>query len=137
MFKYLICTMLLGAILSHITFIVYPSMTIRPIIEVKNITDFLLNFTYKTDTPASNCLPSMHCVYCFITAFYIAKCKNLNIKYRILILTISFFIVLSTLFIRQHVIEDVLLSLIYTIIVLIIVYLNRNIINKIFTKLKF
>lgn len=134
-FKYLIVTMLLGALISHITFVIYPSMIIRPDIVVNNLTDWLLDFTYRTDTPAVNCLPSMHCVYCFVTSFYILKCKKLNIKYRSLIITISMLIVLSTLFIRQHIIEDVILSLIYSTIVIIIVYLSRKNIDKLFKKI--
>ena len=134
-FKYLIVTMLLGALLSHITFVIYPSMIIRPDIIVNNITDWILDFTYRTDTPAVNCLPSMHCVYCFVTSFYILKCNKINIKYRSLIVTISMLIVLSTLLIKQHIIEDVILSLIYTTIVIIFVYLNRKNIDKLFKKI--
>ena len=77
----------------------------------------------------------MHCVYCFVTSFYILKCNKINIKYRSLIVTISMLIVLSTLLIKQHIIEDVILSLIYTTIVIIIVYLNRKNIDKLFKKI--
>ncbi len=134
-FKYLIVSMLLGALMSHITFLIYPSMVERPIISVKNITDFILYITYKTDTPAVNCLPSMHCVYCFITSYFIYKCSNLKTKYKALIITYSMLIVLSTLFIKQHVIEDVILAFIYVVIVIIIVNLSKEKINKTFKKI--
>ena len=78
-FKYLIVTMLIAAFLSHITFIIYPTMINRPNIEVKNIIDYILDLTYKSDTPAVNCLPSRHCVYCFIMMYYILKNKNFKI----------------------------------------------------------
>ena len=119
----IILTMILAAILANITFIVYPSMIIRPNIEVKTFTDWLIDFTYKNDTPAVNCLPSMHCVSCFIICYYISRVKNLNIKYKSLIIIYSFIIVLSTLFIKQHVIEDAILALIYTIISIIIIHI--------------
>ena len=117
-FKSLILTMLLGAFLAHITFIIYPSMIKRPVVEVKNVTDWFLNFTYKVDTPAINCLPSMHCIYCFIIIFYALICKEIDYKKRIFIIIFSLLIVASTLFIKQHVIEDVVLALIYSIIVI-------------------
>ena len=135
LFYTLIATMLTGALLSHITFLVYPSMVVRPIIEVKSFTDFILDFTYKTDTPPVNCLPSMHCVYCFVTSYYIIKCKNININKRLAIITFSFLIVLSTLFIKQHIIEDVILSFIYTIISILLVYHNKEKIIALFDKI--
>lgn len=61
-FKYLIASMILSTFIAHVTFIIYPSMVIRPTIEVNNLTDWLLDFTYKTDTPAVNCLPSVHAI---------------------------------------------------------------------------
>ena len=134
-FNYLIVTMLISALLSHLTFIIYPSMVIRPTIEVKGITDWILYITYKSDTPAVNCLPSMHCVYCFVTSFYILECKNMNIKKRFLIVGYLVLIVLSTLFIKQHIIEDIILSLIYTTIAIVIVYFNKERINKLFNKI--
>ena len=136
LFYILISTMLFSAFISQITFIAYPSMITRPTIEVHNLTDWLLDFTYKADTPAVNCLPSMHCIYCFITGFYILKCKEVSSKIRFSIITYSFLIVLSTLFTKQHIIEDVLLAIIYTIISITVIYLNKERIIKIFNKLK-
>ena len=133
MFKCLITSMIMGAIMAQITFIVYPSEIIRPTIEVKNFTDWFLNFTYTNDTPAINCLPSMHCVYCFITSYYMLKS---NVKYKYFVVFYSVLIVLSTLFTKQHIIEDVFLALIYTIIAIIIVNFNKDKIIRLFNKLK-
>lgn len=134
-FKNLITSMLLGALFAQITFIIYPTMLVRPIVEINSITDWLLNFTYKTDSPAVNCLPSLHCIYCFIIIFFITKCNNINYKKKIFIIIISLLIVISTLFTKQHIIEDIILSLIYTIIAISIVNMNKERINKIFNKL--
>ena len=133
LFKYLIATMLLGALLAQITFLIYPSQIIRPSIEVNNLTDWIIDFTYKSDNPPINCLPSMHCIYCFITSFYILKCKNF--KYRYLFIIFSFLIILSTLFVKQHILEDIILSFIYTTIAIFIVKLNKNRILNTFNKL--
>lgn len=134
-FYYLIVTMLITAFISQLTFIIYPSMIIRPDIVVNNLTDKLLDFTYKTDTPAVNCLPSMHCIYCFITSYYIVRYKNIKNKYKSLIVIYSLLIVLSTLFIKQHIIEDVILSIIYTTISILIVHFNKDKIIRLFNKL--
>ena len=127
--------MILGAIFGQITFILYPSMVIRPDIEVKTITDWLIDFTYRSDTPAVNCLPSIHCVYCFVTSYYIIQSKQLKNK-RIPIVIYSLLIVLSTVFVKQHIVEDIVLALIYTAIAIIIVKMNKDRIIKIFNKLK-
>ncbi len=118
----LIFTIIISTIMAHITFIIYPSEVLRPSIEVHNITDFILDFTYKTDTPAVNCLPSVHCLYCFNLIFYIIKCNNLKNKFKLPIVTYLILIILSTLFIYQHVIEDVVLALIYSVITIVITH---------------
>lgn len=134
-FNYVIISMLIGTFLSHITFIIYPSIIVRPTIVVNNFTDWLLDFTYRTDSPAVNCLPSMHAVYCFITSFHILKCKNLKLKFKILIVTYSMLIVASTVFIKQHVVEDLILAFIYSMIAIVFVHLNKERINQLFNKI--
>lgn len=136
-FKCLITTMLFGALLAHITYIIYPTMITRPSIEVNNLTDFILYLTYKYDTPAINCLPSMHCTYCFIVIFYISICKNINYKGKIFIVLFSLLIVLSTLFTKQHIVIDILIAFVYSVLAIIIVKLNQKRIIKLFNKLKF
>ena len=133
-FKYLITVMLLAGLLSHITFIIYPTMVLRPEINIKGLSDLVLYITYKLDTPAVNCLPSMHCVYCFATSFFILRSKEIKPKYRTLIVTISMLIVLSTMFIRQHIIEDALLALVYTAFVATIVLVNSGLVDKVYHK---
>ncbi len=133
-FKYLITVMLLAGLLSHITFIIYPTMVLRPEINIKGLSDLILYITYKLDTPAVNCLPSMHCVYCFATSFFILRSKEIKPKYRVLIVTISMLIVLSTMFIRQHIIEDALLALVYTAFVATIVLVNSGLVDKVYHK---
>ena len=134
----LIITMLISALIAHITFLIYPTMVLRPDIEVKSLTDWAVYMTYKSDTPAVNCLPSVHCLYCFVLSYYTIVCKNLKNKYKVIILIYSLLIILSTLFIRQHIIEDTILSLIYSIILIPIAYLIKDKIKnfKIFQSFK-
>ena len=134
-FKYLIAALLLGAILAQITFIAYPSMIVRPEVEVHTITDWFLKFTYDHDTPAVNCLPSMHCIYCFIVIFYLIKCRGMGHITKSLSIIFLIIIVLSTMFTKQHVLEDVILALVYSAISIAIIEFSKNKINKLYKKL--
>ena len=135
-FNTLIITMLLASLLAQLTFIAYPSMVVRPEIVVNDFTDRFVNFTYTGDYPAVNCLPSMHCVYCFITSYYLLKSKKLNYKIKIPFLSYSLLVVVSTLFIKQHVIEDVVLALVYTFVTVLVIYINQDRITDFFNKIK-
>ncbi len=129
LYKKLILTFIIGIILSLITFIIYPTIIIRPDIEIKNIIDLILNITYECDTPAVNCLPSIHCLFCFIEIYFITKTKNLKLCIKLPIIIYFILIVLSTLFIHQHILIDAIFSLIYTVISILIIkflYLQIN-----------
>ncbi len=129
-FNHLILSTFIGIILSNITFIVYPTLLPRSDITVKSISDLLLSITYKIDTPALNCLPSVHCLLCFCIMFYITFKTNLKTKYKILINIYCILIILSTLFIRQHVIIDIVVAFIYIVISITITYLFYNKLKK-------
>lgn len=122
----LVFSMGLASILAHITFISYPTVLSRPEITVNSFTDFAMYVTYKLDTPAINCLPSVHCLYCFILSYYVLILDNFKVKYKIPIVLVFMLIVASTLFTYQHIIEDVILALIYTIISILIVSIIFN-----------
>ena len=128
-------TLMLSAFIAHITFLIYPTMVIRPEnFKVETLTDWALYITYKTDTPAVNCLPSVHCLYCFIVSYYVIVSHNLKAKYKIMISIYSLLIILSTVFIAQHIVEDIILSLIYTILIIPFVYLLVKIFKKLLKK---
>ncbi len=122
----LIITMMISALLAHITFLVYPTEIVRPDINVTTLTDWALDLTYKSDTPAVNCLPSVHCLYCFVVGYFTIICKKLKTKYKVILTIYSLLIVLSTVFIKQHIIEDIILSIIYTVIMIPAAYLIKN-----------
>jgi len=107
-------------LISTVIFFFFPTTLIRGNIEVNNFTTYLLNFIYLTDTPALNCLPSMHCAVCFGFIYYSLKI-DLKWYYKVIINVLSILIILSTLLIKQHVIWDVFAALILIIIVIFIV----------------
>lgn len=127
LYKKLIFTMILGFLMSHITFIIYPSSIVRNDILVNNFIDFIIYVTYKFDNPV-NCLPSIHALVCYILIYYTLK-SNLSLKRKIILNIYLFLIILSTLFVHQHIPMDLLLALLYSIISIITI-------KKLYPKLK-
>lgn len=99
------------AIFECIMFILLPTTMNREAVNVTNISTFIVNVIYKFDTP-TNLFPSAHCGFAILFIISIFDIKKLKKKYKILVLIMSLLIVLSTLFIKQHVFIDVLGSLI-------------------------
>lgn len=122
-YKKFVCVMVIGILLSHLTFLLYPSMVIRPEIKVNNFTDLVLFLTYYFDTPAINCIPSVHCLLCYISIYYIITNKKIALQIKIPIVIYYILIILSTLFIKQHLLIDAIIALIYTCIGITIVKL--------------
>lgn len=108
-------------IIGFVIFVAFPTTVNRPEIEVKGITTWLLNTIYLLDTPSLCCLPSMHCALCFLMIIYSVSTKEMKLYKKIIITLVSILIILSTLFIKQHVIIDAVIALIITVIVIFIV----------------
>lgn len=123
---------------AFVVFCIFPTTVIRPEIVVSDFSSFLLNFVYFTDTPALNCLPSMHCVICFMFIYYSFCMKNLRWYYKLLITILSILIIFSTLFVKQHVIWDVISALILVVAAVLVVKLTKldHIIHKHWRKIK-
>jgi membrane-associated phospholipid phosphatase len=119
---------ILCAITTNIIYIIIPTTMTRAIIANNNISQQIVNIIYYLDTPAVNCLPSMHCICCFLFMFVAASEKKIEKKKKRLIMTISTLIILSTLFIKQHVLYDVISAFI-----IVLIY---NTIYEILTKRK-
>ncbi len=90
--------------ISYITYIIFPVMMIRPSPE-ELPNDFLSKVMakyYELDPPL-NCFPSLHAANSTLAAYFLSKEKK---DYSILWWFIAFMVILSTLFVRQHVIAD-------------------------------
>ena len=118
--KYILTTFI-GITVCGIIYFVFPTIIVRESIVVNNVTTFLIELIYKLDTPALNCLPSMHCLISFFFMIYCSLCKPLPIKYKFLINIFSILVVISTVLIKQHFIIDVITALIISIIVSFII----------------
>lgn len=110
---------IIGFIITDIVFILYPTIIIRPDItnmNIDSINKFIIYWTYKIDSPAINCLPSIHCLFCFQAIFSTILCKNFNNKYKLLTFFILSLIIISTVLVKQHYFIDIIGALIVSLI---------------------
>ena len=114
--KYYIVILLCITLVSFI-YMFYPTTINRADILLSGISGKLVNLIYKIDTPVLNCFPSMHCLVSFVF-IYISLCdKNISKYLRIFIVLWSVLVILSTLFIKQHVLVDVISAFVLSILV--------------------
>lgn len=99
--SYIVCV-----ILGNITYVVYPSIVVRPEIISNDIFSILIKFIYAIDTPALNCFPSLHCAISMLWFLFSLDCNKLSKSRKIFNCSISILIMMSTLFIKQHVFID-------------------------------
>ncbi len=107
---------IIGFIICMITFIIYPTVIIRPEVKIDSFTNLVLYLTYYFDTPAINCFPSIHCLFMFQIIFSFLSFKTTKLK-KVLVIIFSILVILSTLFIKQHYVIDALVSFIICLII--------------------
>jgi len=99
---YVVC-----ALLCYLIYSVFQTTVPRPVITGNDPLSWLMKYIYNRDQPY-NCFPSIHCFssYMVMRAIWTSSFrKKLNVT---LITTMSSLIIMSTLFVKQHVIMDVL-----------------------------
>ena len=108
----------IGMSVCYIIYYVYPTEITRPIIENNNIFNYLVNLIYSIDRPV-NCFPSLH----VLTTYFIMRyTKYKDSKKKFYYTQISgVLIILSTLFIKQHFIADVISAIILGEVTILIV----------------
>ncbi|MGH4125643.1 MAG: phosphatase PAP2 family protein [Clostridium sp.] len=102
-------TLILCYVVAFITFYFFQTTVPRPIVTGEDIFSKLILFTYNSDMPY-NCFPSIH----VITAYLAVKGINLtNARKRIKIpvTIVGFLIIISTQFVKQHVIMDIFFAI--------------------------
>lgn len=88
-----------------------------------NIFTHLVSAIYNADTNTNVC-PSVHVIGCFAAVFGIYDCEQFKNKklFKIFILIISFLISISTVFVKQHSILDILIAIPYSLLFWVIIY---------------
>lgn len=115
-----IISCMIGCLICDIIFLLLPTIMYRP--EIPNydpFTNLVIKVTFFFDEPPLNCFPSIHCVFCFQVILSYIKAKY-PIKKKLIIITISTLIILSTLLVKQHFIYDVISAFLISIIANII-----------------
>jgi membrane-associated phospholipid phosphatase len=101
----------LGNILAYITFFFFQSRVPRPELTGGGIFDSIVRFTYTIDQPY-NGFPSIHVLTTTVMMIALAR-MEIRKSYKYGSLIFGGLIILSTVFVKQHVILDILGGLIY------------------------
>ena len=99
-------------IISCLIFLALPSSIIRPDLNDNNFFDKILGYIYSVDKPY-NLFPSLHASLLALAFVFIFK-QNKKLSYKLLPLFILSFV--STLFIKQHYILDLVAGLLFAFI---------------------
>lgn len=93
----------------YLIYMIFQTTVPRPIITDSDIFSKLVSIIYKNDNPF-NCFPSMHVTTTYIIMKGINSSEN-NIITRLINNIIGILIIISTLFVKQHVVLDLVFAL--------------------------
>jgi hypothetical protein len=102
-------TLVLCYVVAFITYYFFQTTVTRPIVTGDDLFSKMILFTYNSDEPF-NCFPSIH----VITAYLAMKginATNAIKKIKIPVNIIGFLIIISTEFVKQHVIMDIFFAI--------------------------
>lgn len=127
------CTsFILLTIVTNIIFICYPTTVNRPEIMGNDILSLATKLIFWIDTPVLNCFPSQHCAMSMLWILYVCNSNKSSKKVKILITIDSILIMMSTLFVKQHVFIDFVSGIIIATLIYFITIKE----NKLTEKLK-
>lgn len=104
-YKYLSAE-LIAKFLCLIFFFVLPTTMVRPEIASSGFTLGLVKFIYAMDAPV-NLFPSIHCLESWMVFRGSLACKKVPNLYKVIMLIFSILVCLSTVFVKQHVVIDI------------------------------
>lgn len=110
MYKYA-ATCIISVLIAFVIFALFPTTVNRPEVTGTDITSCITRLIFNMDTPPLCCLPSMHCALCFMFILYTIDIKEIKPSIKLVITLWSIIVMMSTLYIKQHVIYDVILAL--------------------------
>ncbi|MBZ9609618.1 phosphatase PAP2 family protein [Clostridium estertheticum] len=108
----LLITLNMGMITCYIIYYVYPTCVPRPMITGTDFFSNLVLSLYMADNPY-NCFPSIHVLNSVLVALYIYESEKVFKSIKIICVIAAVFIILSTMFIKQHYFVDVLAGIIF------------------------
>ena len=107
-----LCYTLLGCLLTAeiicmAFFLLMPSYVPRPALEVDGLASWMLSMIYSMDEP-TNCFPSMHCLLTYLVFRQSLCCDNVKPRLKVFAGLVTVLVCLSTVFVKQHVVLDVI-----------------------------
>lgn len=100
-----------GLLISYSIYCLFQTTVPRPVLTENDICTRLINFVYSADNPY-NCFPSIHVLTSYLIFKGIMGSKEKGTFDTIIITVICILIILSTQFIKQHVIMDAIFAII-------------------------
>ncbi len=98
---------IIAEIICGVIFLAFPSCITRPELAVSDFFTWVLSLVYFFDTP-TNCFPSMHCLFAYLVFRQSLSSPGAKLWYRVFCAVFTVLVCLSTLFVKQHVIADVI-----------------------------
>lgn len=135
-FSKFVLSYILCVLIAMIIFITFPTTVARPDIIGNNIIELIAKLIFYFDTPILNCFPSLHCAISMLFLLFIIYYKEGKTHIKLFTIIMSILIMLSTLFVKQHVFIDLISGDILATIVFIISILDKKLTNKITKLLK-
>lgn len=90
-----------------IFFFILPTTMIRPEVTSSGLTMSLVKFFYEVDAPV-NLFPSIHCLESWLVFRGSLACKKVPKLYKVITFIFSILVCLSTVFVKQHVVIDII-----------------------------
>lgn len=107
-----------GMWISYIIYFIFPTEIVRPTLVDSSFLYSIINIIYSSDRPF-NCFPSLHVLGTYFVMRYTKKDNNKYIYYYTRV--VGSLIILSTIFIKQHFVLDIVAAIILVEIINIIV----------------
>ncbi|TCP68338.1 phosphatase PAP2 family protein [Baia soyae] len=95
----------LGLLICYSIYIIYQTHVPRPVVERNDFLSQMLQWIYQSDAPY-NCFPSIHVLTTYVVMRAVLK-TDVSRMMKSLIAVMAVLIIASTVFIRQHVILDI------------------------------
>lgn len=103
---------ILAKVLVGITFCLFPTMIVRPEVVPTGLWNRLVAFIYEMDAP-NNLFPSIHCLESWFVLRGTLKMKSASRAYCVVMGVMTLLVFLSTVFVKQHVVWDMLGAVLY------------------------
>ncbi|MCX7746363.1 MAG: phosphatase PAP2 family protein [Clostridia bacterium] len=97
----------ISLIVCYVIFYFYQTTVPRPELLGNDFLTRFVGLVYGSDKPY-NCFPSIHVLTCYIMMIAVTKSTIRNLWIKLLVYSISAVIIISTLYIKQHVVLDVI-----------------------------